>query len=95
MVEIIYDGNAQIISEIEGLEPFDVAQLFSEIRQRSACDFGSDVDSWCNWFLSDCEEVTEETRITFMMLKRNKEQTDYFVEKLGGGLESNSPGSDE
>jgi len=87
MIELLYEGNAQIISEIESMEPFDMKELLSELRQRSGNDFDDNIDMWCDWFLSDSNS-DDEVCSAFSLLKRNKEQTDYYVAKINKNRDS-------
>ncbi len=82
MVELLYNGQAEIISEVEHLEPFNIEDILNELRVRSDTNLDDDVEKWCSWFLLDCEEISDEKKATFKMIKENKGQTDYFVEKI-------------
>jgi hypothetical protein len=82
MIELIYDGKAEIVPEVAAFEPFDVNDILATLRHRANSDFGTNAQSWVSWFLESEGVATERERETFRLLKEFKEQNDRFILKL-------------
>lgn len=82
MIELIYDGKAEIVPEVAIFEPFDVNEILAVLRLRANSDFGSDTQAWVSWFLDSKGVATERERETFRLLKKSKDQNDRFISKF-------------
>lgn len=79
LVELIYDGRAGSIPELEPIEPIDVVLLVDALSQRTHQDHGSDVAAWCRWFVEFDEQATESQKTTIKMLKAWRDRDEGFV----------------
>jgi len=82
MIELIYDGKAEIIPEVAIFEPFDVNEILAALRDRANSDFGTHTQAWVSWFLESEGVATERERETFRLLKKSKDQNDRFISKF-------------
>lgn len=82
MIELIYEGRAEIIPELEILEPFDIKEIRATLQSRAQKNFGTDLDKWIDWFMGSEGIATDSERETFRLLKEFKDQNDYYVAKL-------------
>lgn len=84
VIELMYEGKAEIIPEIKGLEPFDVKEILQALRKRSGEDFGDTYDRWSNWFLETEDVASKYEKNTLEHLREFKKKNDYYVDKLSG-----------
>lgn len=88
IIELIYKGKAEIIPEIESLEPFDTNEIKATLQSRTQKDFGDDVDKWIDWFMESKDSSTDIERETIRLLKNFKDQNDFYIAKLSSPSES-------
>lgn len=88
IIELLYKGKAEIIPEIEALEPFEINEIKAILRSRAQKDFGDDIDKWVDWFMESKDKSTDTERETIRLLKNFKDQNDFYIEKLSSSGKS-------
>ena len=88
IIELIYKGKAEIIPEVESLEPFEINEIKAILQSRAQKDFGDNINQWVDWFIESKDESTDAERETIRLLKKFKDQNDFYIEKLSPPSES-------
>ena len=84
LIELMYQGKAEIIDEIIHFEPFSISEILEILRERAGEDYGQNFDDWFNWFMHTSDVGTQKEKENLRLLKSNKDRDDYYVNKIKG-----------
>lgn len=82
IIELMYQGKAEIIDQIAHLEPFDVQEIVAVLKMRSNADYGKDFNAWFDWFMKTDGTATKDEKENLATMRTFKEQNDYYAEKI-------------
>jgi hypothetical protein len=82
LVELLNDGNAEIIPELQPVEPINIDSLLIELRQRTGMDHGVTFDAWYKWFMEEVNVSTEHDRYMLRLAKESVERQRFYIGRL-------------
>lgn len=82
LIELMYNGKAEIVPELAHLEPIPVEDIADILTARYRKTFGTDFSRWYAWFISkDCSSSEEEKDI-LVNLKSFKDETGELLKRI-------------
>lgn len=82
LVELMYDGKAEIIPELAAIEPIEPEAIRKALIHRAGKNCGPNFDDWYKWFLETDQTGKHGDRKTLKRMSEFKEKNDYFIAKL-------------
>lgn len=79
--ELLHDGQGGIHPDIE---PIDVNELLSVLRQRAGNDLEKDTNQWVKWFLSTDSVGTDKEKASILTVKKIRDIEVESLSRLGG-----------
>lgn len=88
LVELYYEGQANVIPTLRAHEPLDIDEVVQALCRRSGLVYENNFTRWYLWFMSDPEVGTAHDRLTLRYLLGTKNREDYYFSRYGSKGES-------